>query len=84
MSKWLRHRFHANTDDPRPMVFPPPGPCWCSGYAGDESHSIVVAYLPPDVNLLTYWPEADEISTEQYQHIIYTDRFQRPAWWEGE
>ena len=85
MTEWLRHRFHANVDDPRPVVFPPPGPWWCSGYAdyGDEPHSIVVAYLPQDVDLLIYWPEAQNISTESRQHIVYTERFPRPEWWEG-
>lgn len=48
-TRWMRLRFQANADDPRPVTFPPPGPWWCTGYAGDDSYAIVVAYLPNNI-----------------------------------
>ena len=57
--RWKRHRFKTTSAaDPRPVKFPPPGPWWCSGYAGDDSYAIVIAFLPRDVELTEYWPEA--------------------------
>lgn len=77
----IRARFHANYDDWRPITFPPPGPAWCTGYAGDESHSIVVAYLNDEDEIKTYWPEASNIEYTESDKIIFTDRFARPDWW---
>lgn len=84
MSKWIRHRFHANEDDPRPVKFPPPGPWWHTG-SGD-GYSTVVAYLPPGVDVTSddLWPEAAEIDSEGCEEIMYTSRFPRPSWWSGE
>jgi hypothetical protein len=83
-SKWIRYRFHANAEDYRPVKFPPPGPYWCSGYAGDDSYSIVIAYLPRDVKLKDFWPEASSIDKEDADKIVYTSRFPKPEWWDGE
>lgn len=80
---WKRHRFHANPDDYRPVKFPPPGPYWCSGEAGDGSYSIVVAYLPRDVDVRDWWPEATEIEATEERKIVFSDRFAKPAWWTG-
>lgn len=80
---WSRHRFQANHDDPRPVIFPPPGPYWITGYAGDDSYAIVVAYLPAGDAVTDYWPEAAQIETEERADIIYTDRFQKPEWYEA-
>lgn len=35
--KWERHRFHANEDDYRSVIWPPLGPYWCSGYGDGYS-----------------------------------------------
>jgi hypothetical protein len=87
MAKWLRHRFHANPIDPRPVIFPPPGPYWCSGYGGEAGkefrYATLVAYLPPDVPVTDYWPEAEQITSEERDAIRFTDRFPRPEWYAG-
>jgi hypothetical protein len=81
--KWNRIRFQANLEDYRPVVFPPPGPYWCSG-SGD-SYSIVVAYMPAPLNvpeLLKHWPEADRVEVMQRDtDITFSDRFAKPDWW---
>lgn len=77
----IRARFQANADDYRPIKWPPPGPYWCTGYAGDESHSIVVAYVESVKQLREFWPEAADITTQDADAFIFTDRFPRPDWW---
>lgn len=80
--QWIRWRFHADYDDYRPIEWPPPGPYWCSGYAGDESYSTLIAYLPRGVAVTDYWPEATELdSTLAVDGIVFTDRFPQPKWW---
>ena len=50
--EWTRYRFRADPDDYRPIIFPPPGPYWCSGYGfeGDPEepadYSIVITWFP--------------------------------------
>jgi len=97
VSKWLRYRFRASPVDYRPVVWPPPGPFWCTGYGGvdldvdddDEvpcGYSIVVAYFPGDkteTDLKVFWPEATEITKQEENEITFTTRFKKPDWWEG-
>lgn len=78
---WVRARFHADIDDPRPAAFPPPGPWWCTGYG--EDYATVTAWLRPGDEVTTWWPEADEIDYEQHDAIVFTDRFPPPDWWTG-
>ena len=78
--KWIRHRFEQPTEDYRPIVFPPPGPYWCTGEAGDGSYFIIVAYLPRFTKVTQYWPEARNIDSEERDKITYTDRFEKPDW----
>lgn len=77
----IRARFKANADDWRPVKWPPPGPCWCTGYAGDESHSIVVAYAENEDQIREFWPEAADIDASDEREIVFTDRFARPDYW---
>lgn len=77
----IRSRFKADYDDWRPVKWPPPGPCWCTGYAGDESGSIVVAYLENEDQVREFWPEATNIESSDADKIKFTDRFERPDWW---
>lgn len=77
----IRARFKANSDDYRPIKWPPPGPYWCTGYAGDESYAIVVAYAKDETQVLEYWPEAADIDTQEASAFVFTDRFPRPDWW---
>lgn len=83
MSKWLRARFHANAEDPRPVKFPPPGPFWISGYGDD--HSIIVAYVKSETQITRYWPEATSIEILEYNtKIEFSERFPKPWYWEKE
>ena len=80
MSAWVRYRFHADADDPRPITFPPPGPYWVTGYGDD--YSIVVAYLRPGQDVRTWWSEASDFTcSDPVDGITFTDRFERPEWW---
>lgn|SRR5690606_5362968 len=79
--QWHRYRFLANGDDWRPVLWPPAGPCWCSGYTGDGERAVVIAYLPEDTPVTHYWPEADEVESEPVDGIKFTSRFPRPDWW---
>lgn len=80
--KWKRWRFFTSSvGDPRPVTFPPPGPWWCTGETGDGEYAIVVAYLPHDVALKTFWPEAEREEFTEENEIVFTSRFLRPEWW---
>ncbi len=78
--KWKWYRFTSDSEDYRPVVFPPPGPFWCTGYNAFD-HAVIVAYLPPDSRLADYWPEAQCIDVEDKEEIVFTDRFEKPEWW---
>jgi hypothetical protein len=60
---------------------PPPGPFWCTGYAGDENYSIVVAYVDSKDQIKEFWPEAINIDAEPVSEIVFTNRFPKPVWW---
>ena len=80
----IRARFKANYDDYRPVVWPVKHPYWCSGTAGDENHSIVIAYADDEAEILTNWPEATDIDAEEVTEYVFTDRFQKPEWFQHE
>jgi hypothetical protein len=58
-----RYRFHANEDDWRSVVWPPVGPCWCTGYG--DGYSVVVAYAPSEADIMRQWPEASDIDVTE-------------------
>ena len=76
---WIRYRFQANEADPRPVVFPPPGPFWITGYGDD--YAVVVAYLPAKEVLSDFWPDAHRITSDYADEITFSDRFPEPDWW---
>lgn len=78
----IRARFHANHDDWRPVKWPPPGPCWCTGYAMNGAYSTVVAYVEKEAQIKEYWPEASNIDATEVAGITFTDRFEKPDWWQ--
>ena len=79
--KWKRYRFATPSEDFRPIIFPPPGPWWCSGY-DSRDRAILIAFLPSDVDLKTYWPEVTEVdSVHPCDGPVFTDRFPEPDWW---
>ncbi len=79
MLTWKRHRFYTKSTDYRPIKFPPPGPWWCSGESMDSF--VIICYLPPQVPVTEYWPEAFGIDSEDKDEIVFTDRFPKPSWW---
>lgn len=77
----IRARFKANYEDSRPVKFPPPYPWWESGFAADESHSIVVAFADSEDQIREYWPEATDIEAVEVEGVTFSDRFTKPDWW---
>lgn len=79
MKQWKRYRFTTTADDNRPLVFNPEYPWWESGF-NDES-SILIAYLPANADLKTYWPEAENIEFTEHDEIEFTSRFPKPKYY---
>ena len=81
--KYDRVRFKADKDDYRPVIWPPLGPYWCSGFG--HNYNIVVAYFPEGTvneEIEKYWPEVEDLDTmEERVDIEYSDRFAEPEWW---
>ena len=81
--KWRRYRFEtASVDDYRPLVFNHKYPWWCSGYYGDMSKAIIIAYLPEDEDLKKYWDDADNIEFTEEAEITFSDRFTKPDYFQ--
>ncbi len=77
--KWKRYRFHTKSvDDWRPLIYNPQYPCWCSGYAGDESYAVVIAFLPVDEDLYKYWDDAYNIEYTEEDQVTFSSRFPKP------
>jgi hypothetical protein len=84
---YFRMRFYTNADDYRPVIFPPPGPYWCSGYAfnGDDDYAVVVAYVKHKEQVTEFWPDAKDVEESgepQPRPIRFSGRFPKPNWWE--
>jgi hypothetical protein len=79
----IRARFHANPDDWRPVNWPIKHPYWCSGMAGDDSYSIIIAYADDVAEIERNWPEATEIDAEEVDGYTFTERFPRPEWFKA-
>ena len=78
----LRVRFHTSSvDDPRPVKFPPPGPWWCTGEAGDGSYATVVAYVEKIGQVKKFWPEAKSLDHHATEEPVFNGRFPKPKWW---
>ena len=76
---WKRYRFKTHSvQDYRPLVFNPRYPWWCSGEGNDCA--VIIAYLPPDEDLLKYWDDAFDIDVENRDEITFTDRFPKPSY----
>jgi hypothetical protein len=76
----IRARFKANLEDYRSINWPVKHPYWCSGSTSE--HSIVVAYADDEAEILSNWPEAIEIESEEVEEYVFTDRFQKPEWFD--
>lgn len=81
MSDWFRVRFKSRDSDPRPDVWPPNGPFWCTGYDA-EDRAIIVAYVLDAGEPELFWYKARELEVlESSTTIKFTDRFSEPDWW---
>lgn len=74
----IRARFHANEDDPRPVVWPIRHPYWITG--GGDGYATVVAYADNKTQIKKLWPEATHIDAEVVDGYAFSDRFPRPKW----
>ncbi len=76
----IRARFKANHDDYRPIKWPIKHPYWCTGYAANGDHSIIVAYADNEAQILELWPEARDLDVEAVDGYSFSDRFPCPDW----
>jgi len=74
----MRHRFHANHDDWRPVIYNPQYPCWKTGESYEGDMAIVVAYLPKTEKLEDYWPEACCVDSTECEGPVFSGRFPKP------
>ena len=80
---WKRYRFVTKAvNDYRPLIFNPKYPWWCTGESGDGNCVTIVAYLPPDEDLLKYWDDAADIDFQERDEITFTSRFPKPDYFE--
>ena len=78
----IRARFKANYKDYRPVKRSYPHPYWRTGESFDESYSIVVAYADNEEQIREFWPEAEDIDSEERNEYTFTSRFPKPDWFE--
>jgi len=76
----IRARFKVYHEDFRPVNWPIKHPYWCTGY-GDDC-AIVVAYAEDEEEILQNWPEAADIDADEVSGYVFSDRFQKPDWFE--
>lgn len=81
---WMRVRFRVRHDDPRPVIWPPPGPYWWTGSGKDKdgnSVNVIVAYTKDPDKLKEFWPEMGEMSfSSAPEPVRWFDRFPKPDW----
>lgn len=78
----IRVRFFANSEDYRPIKFPPPYPYWCSGETGNSW--VLIGYFDNEDQIYQFWPEAKIDFKQEVTEIKFSDRFPKPDWWNGE
>jgi hypothetical protein len=80
----IRCRFKIDMaecgNDYRPVVWPIKHPYWCSGQGHD--YFILVAYADDEDEILTNWPEAWELDSEEVLEYTFTSRFPKPDWFD--
>jgi hypothetical protein len=76
----LRVRFRTTADDPRSVNWPIKHPYWITGYTTDDFHAIIVAYADDEAYILSNWPEAYNLESEEVEGYHFTDRFPKPEW----
>lgn len=79
----IKVRFHTSSvEDYRPIKWPIKHPYWCTGFAGDMSYAILVAYVDSKEQLLELWPEAYNLDVfeENVTEYKFSGRFPKPEW----
>lgn len=76
---WTKYLFSIKDTGWRSVSFPPPGPYWLLP-TGDGKTNIMI-YLPENIPLRDYWPEADVIESIEGVEIEFTEQYPRPSWW---
>lgn len=81
----IRCRFKQPMDDPRPITWPIMHPYWVSGEGIDEGgeYHIIVAYADSEEEIVSLWPEATNLDSEEATEYCFTSRFPKPDWLEG-
>lgn len=82
--KWKRYRFKTRAKDFRPIIFNPKYPWWNSGSGIDAkgNFSMIVAYLPFNEDLHEYWDDAEDVDFSEENEIKFTQRFDKPSYYE--
>lgn len=78
----IRCRFKQPTEDPRPVNWPVKHPYWISGQGDD--YFILIAYADDEAEVLANWPEATDLDSTERAEYLFTDRFPKPDWFDGE
>ncbi len=79
LKQWKRYRFKTRSvEDYRPLIFNPKYAWWCSGEDGMGEYAVIIAYLPKDEDLLTYWDDAFDIEFTEEESITFSGRFPKP------
>lgn len=78
----IRCRFKTSSEDWRSVNWPVKYPYWCSGYG--DNYSVLIAYADSVDEIMTNWPEAYDLDSNEVDKITFTDRFPKPDWYIGE
>lgn len=78
----IRARFYTDEDDFRPVEWPIKYPYWKSGET--DKANILIAYADSEDDIKRLWPESYDIESEEVSEMVFTSRFPKPNWYEGE
>ena len=78
----IRARFRISVADPRPIHWPIKHPYWITGYGDD--YALLIAYADDEDEILSNWPEATEIDSEECDKYHFSSRFPKPEWFTGD
>ena len=77
----IRVRFKANPEDPRPISWPVKHPYWITPYS--NKNAMVVSYADDLDEIYRLWPEAEKIDFKEVDKYVFTDRFEKPDWFDS-
>ncbi len=83
----IRCRFYVAGRDYRPVKWPVKHPYWCTGHSlsclDDGGYkAVVVSYADNEEYILEFWPDAEDINSENVNDYNFTSRFPKPKWWD--